>query len=373
MHARSAQSSVVAALALVGVIVGCGSPTAPAADRAAEPDRPAVTKRVVAGVLAPEPTEVWLPGGLGFGPLGETVTAGLGNLDNRGVYFPELAEALPSIENGLWKVFPDGRMETSWTLRQGARWHDGVPITTDDLLFSILVNQDREAFGIGHPGLAFIDWIEAVDARTIRVTWTQPYTGAEQMFSRAAGGNPLAFPWPKHLLEKTLMEDKAAFVQQRFWSTEFVGAGPFKVSQWAQGSYWLLSANDHYVLGRPKVDEIEMRFVGDSQALVAALLSGDIHVTLGGAQAVTPADSLELKRQWSTGRVLTSPAGITPLFPQLLNPTPAIVGNVQFRRALSHAINKEEIASSLLAGLCRLTTETWISTIPLPPTWTGPS
>jgi ABC-type transport system substrate-binding protein len=222
MHARRAQLPLVAALALVAVIVGCGAPTAPAADRAIEMDRPAVVKRVVAGLLAPEPTEVWLPGGLGFGPLGETVTAGLGNVDNRGVYFPELAEAIPSIENGSWKVFPDGRMETSWTIRQGARWHDSIPITTEDLLFSILVNQDREAFGIGHPGLAFIERTEALDARTIRVTRTQPYTGAEQMFSRSAGGNPLAFPWPKHLLERTYLDDKATFAQQRYWSTDFV-------------------------------------------------------------------------------------------------------------------------------------------------------
>ena len=220
MHARGARLPLVAALALVAVIVGCGSPTAPVADRAAEPDRPAVTKRVVAGVLAPEPSEVWLPGGLGFGPLGETVTAGLGNVDNRGVYFPSSPRPSP----GSKMASGSSSRMAAWRRRRpfgrGHRWHDGVPIITDDLLFSILVNQDREAFGIGHPGLAFIDWVEAVDPRTIRVTWTQPYPGAEPMFSRSAGGNPLAFPWPKHLLEKTLSGGqsrvrRAAFLERR--------------------------------------------------------------------------------------------------------------------------------------------------------------
>lgn len=334
----------------VVTILGCVPSAAPQGQASPDSSRATAPKRVVVAVLAAEPAEVWLPGGLGFGPLGEFVTAGMGNIDNRGVYFPELAEEVPSVENGAWKVFPDGRMETTWTLRTGALWHDGKPITTDDLLFSIDINQDRDAFPTGHPGFAFIDTVRAVDSRTITVTWKRPYTGAEQMFSRSAGGNPLAFPWPKHILEKVYIENKPAFAQNRYWSTEFVGAGPFKVTDWVLGSHWLLAANDHYILGRPKIDEVELRFMADAQAIVASVLAGETHVTVGGQSPVTPADSLEVKKQWSNGRVLSTLSGTTPILPQLLNPQPAIVGNVQFRRALSHAINRQELADSILAG-----------------------
>jgi peptide/nickel transport system substrate-binding protein len=304
----------------------------------------------VVAVLAAEPVEVWSPGGLGFSPLGETVAAGLGNIDTRGIYFPELAEVIPTFENGLWKVLPDGRMETSWTIRERALWHDGMPLTTDDLLFSMRISQDPQAFPTSHPGFAFIDSAQAVDGRTIVVKWKSPYTGAERMFSRSAGGNPLAFPWPKHILEKVYLENKPSFAQDRYWSTEFVGAGPFRVAEWVLGSHWLLSAHQHYVLGRPKVDEIEMRFMADAQALVASILAGDAHVTVGGQTPVTPSDSVELKKQWSGGRVLVTLSGATPILPQLLNPQPAVVGEVQLRRALSHAIDKQGVADSIMAG-----------------------
>ena len=57
---------------------------------------------------------------------------------------PVLAEAIPSFENGLWKVFPDGQMETTWKIREGARWHDGTPFTSGDVLFTSKLEQDKE-------------------------------------------------------------------------------------------------------------------------------------------------------------------------------------------------------------------------------------
>ena len=54
-----------------------------------------------------------------------------------------IAETVPSVENGLWRLFPDGKMETTWKIREGAKWHDGAPITTEDLLFTAKLDQDR--------------------------------------------------------------------------------------------------------------------------------------------------------------------------------------------------------------------------------------
>ncbi|HEY3117215.1 MAG TPA: hypothetical protein VGK54_10785 [Chloroflexota bacterium] len=49
--------------------------------------------------------------------------------DGQGVLHAQLAEAVPSLENGLWRLFPDGRMETTWRIREAAEWHDGTPVT----------------------------------------------------------------------------------------------------------------------------------------------------------------------------------------------------------------------------------------------------
>ncbi len=56
--------------------------------------------------------------------------------NERGRWVPQLAAEPLSIENGTWRVRDDGGMETIWRIRSGVRWHDGVPFTSADLLFS---------------------------------------------------------------------------------------------------------------------------------------------------------------------------------------------------------------------------------------------
>ena len=64
------------------------------------------------------------------------MSAGLANVDDHGKLRAQLAEELPRTENGLWQLFPDGRMETTWRIRSDALWQDGTPFTTRDLLFT---------------------------------------------------------------------------------------------------------------------------------------------------------------------------------------------------------------------------------------------
>ena len=67
---------------------------------------------------------------------------GLSLLDDRGALRPVLAETVPTLENGLWKLFPDGRMETTWKLKPGLKWHDGTAFTSEDFVFAYRVFKD---------------------------------------------------------------------------------------------------------------------------------------------------------------------------------------------------------------------------------------
>ena len=82
---------------------------------------------------------------------------GLSVLDPGGVQQPLLTDAVPSIDNGLWKVLPDGRMEVTWKIRPGARWHDGMDLTADDLAFTTQLGQDRDAGQDSNGGLGCED------------------------------------------------------------------------------------------------------------------------------------------------------------------------------------------------------------------------
>src|SRR5207302_11457954 len=109
---------------------------------------PAAPKRLVAAIQG-SPVSVYQPPNIpdspkGLSELTSMVHVGLSVFDTTGTLQAELAEAVPSVENGLWKLLPDGTMETTWRIRAGAEWHDGTPFTADDLVFALRVASDPE-------------------------------------------------------------------------------------------------------------------------------------------------------------------------------------------------------------------------------------
>src|SRR4051794_11389358 len=119
-----------------------------------------------------------------------------------------LAEQVASLENGLWKLLPDGRMETTWKLRPGARWHDGALLTTDDLLFSLQVGRDREMAGFNSEAYGYIEGAVATDPSTLTVTWKEPFIDVNTVLGGEYSGGVL----PKHLLEEAYLTEKATFL-----------------------------------------------------------------------------------------------------------------------------------------------------------------
>lgn len=346
--------SVVAAILGVAVLastIGCAGP--PRADSA--PARGATgerldgtAKRVVAAIrgvpssLAQQETNRTGGSFPGLDALTELVHASLVHADDQGTLHPQLAEAVPTLENGLWQLFPDGRMAMTWRIKPAARWHDGSPVTTDDLLLGARVEQDRE---LGIPRARvwdFIEAIEAQDARTVTVRWNAPYIEADAMFSYLYG-----VPLPKHLLETAYTENKAGFLGIPYWSSEFVGAGPYRMREWVPESHVVVQRNDDYVLGRPKVDEIEVRFVPDPNTVVANLLARAADVTLG--RSLIPLEQAELvQRQRGDMRVATSFRSWYPIHAQFIDTFPAIVTDLRFRRALLHAIDRQNLADTFI-------------------------
>jgi peptide/nickel transport system substrate-binding protein len=278
----------------------------------------------------------------GLDAFEQLVQAGLAIARDDNVLVAQLAEALPTLDNGLWQVFPDGRMETRWTIRRGATWHDGTPLTTDDLLFATTVEQDRDAGVLRSPAYDLIERIDALDPSTISITWRKPFIEADSMF-----GFEVGLPLPKHLLEKTFLEDHSSVYQNPYWTTEFIGAGPYRVKEWVVDSHAVLEAYDRYALGRPKIDEIEVRFIADPQTLMANVLAG-VDMSIGRALSVDQA--LRVGEQWQEGHVTTRPYGWVTVNPQFVNPALPILGDFRFRRALLQGIDRQQLADTLMAG-----------------------
>ncbi len=349
--------AAVLALIFVTILAGCG-PNAPAARDNQRPladaaSRPAAPKRLVTAVTSDLPALRTVlsraAGGTlaGAPELEQLMHAGLSILDNSATLRPQLAEAVPSIENGLWKVFPDGRMETTWKIRQGALWHDGTSVTAEDFVFTARVAQDPSLVAFRHLAFDAVERVEAPDPRTLVITWQRPFIDADRMF--AADGSVQNLPLPRHLLERAYEENRAGFLDiPVLGADEFVGAGPYKLREWTRGASVQLEAFDRYVLGQPKIDFIEVKFIPDPNTMLANILGGTVETPIG--RGVGFEHGLQLGEQWRDGKVEYSSGGSIKIWAQLLYPNPPIVGDVRFRRALYHAIDRQQLIDTLLAG-----------------------
>lgn len=347
MRHRSIASLATLGIVLAGLFLACAPPQARERSQEGEPRRSSQgPKRLVMGIMAEPPAlhRALIPPGyvVQSGDLADkVVNMGLTILDPDGIRRPMLAETVPSLENGLWKLLPDGRMELTWKLVPGAVWHDGAPFTADDVVFTVQLAEDRDLpeFRLGTAD--FLESVEALDARTLVARWKAAYFKADILWAASLA--------PRHLLEPSLRDRKEAFRQLPYWSTEYVGLGPYKLREWAAGSHLLLDAHESYVLGRPKIDELEVRFILDANTMVANVIAGVVQMTIG--TGLNLEQSIQVRDQWRDGRMVADMDAWVFAAPQFINPNPAVLTDVRFRRALIHAVDRKVLADSIQAGM----------------------
>src|SRR5207244_1499402 len=112
----------------------------------------------------------------------------------------------------------DGRMETTWSIRSDARWHDGAIFTADDLVFTARMDQDKDVGISRNPVYDYVESVEATDPSTVVVRWNRLFIEADGMFAGAAG-----LPVPRHVLEPAYLEDRASVLQHPYWTDAYVG------------------------------------------------------------------------------------------------------------------------------------------------------
>jgi peptide/nickel transport system substrate-binding protein len=344
--------AIACTICAVGV-ASCAPAGAPAGGSTAADQQPAGKRKIVAG-LPGDPAifsnmiaRAGAGNAGGAGEIERLMNVGLTVVDDRGELRPVIAESVPTTENGGWQVFPDGRMVTTWKLKSGVTWHDGAPFTTADLVYTAKVIQDPELPEFRDRALANIDSVEAPDANTIVVTWRRPFIEANTMFSGNRGGAP----HPKHLVEPIYLENKDAYRSMPHWVDAYIGTGAFKLKEFIRGDHITLVANDAFVLGRPKVDEIEIRIVPNAQALAANVMGNLVDMTLTDMTLDTVVQILDTG--WSGKAVgeLDDPVGA---WPQFMDPSPAVILEAPFRRALVHAMDREIMVQNLQYGMSQV-------------------
>ncbi len=247
---------------------------------------------------------------------------------------PVLVTEMPDTKNG--GISADGKTITM-KLRNDITWSDGKPITADDFIFTYqMVTNPKNAVSSTNP-YDKVDKITAPDPQTVVIKFKEAY--APWMGSLWRG------LLPKHVLQPVF--DKDGTLDNAEWNRKpTVGCGPFNFAEWQTGSFARFTARDDYWGGRPKLDEIFIRFVPDDASQVAALKNGDGDL----GTFITYSDIPDLEA--AGVNMYKAFSGYDEGFYFLLDPKkghPALQDS-KVREAIALAIDRDSLDKNLLLG-----------------------
>ena len=241
-----------------------------------------------------------------------------------------------------WEVAADGRTYT-FHLNPNAMWHDGTPVTADDVQFSFdaLANPDVGS-SYQQTFLDATDSWHVVDDHTFEVVAREPlFTFLYDLVT-----------WiiPRHIWEDVPVAD---------WRTDggatgqdaarVVGSGPFRFREWLPGESVTLDRNPDYYDQAPHLDSYTVLIRPDQTAIVNALLSAEID-----AAALEPADVATIASSDGLA-VATYPTADFNFYLTNLDPEKStLFQDVRVRQALLYALDREAMARDILLDNARV-------------------
>ncbi len=234
---------------------------------------------------------------------------------------PSLAES--------WELSEDG-LGITFTLRQGVTFHNGRAFEAADVVANIERAQNEETGGNIYAKVQTIASVEAPDASTVVVAFSEPTPNVFDIFDSISIIAPEAFE----------------NVQRAP-----VGTGPFQFTEWIPGEQVVMTKHDGYWReGQPYLDELIIKPYADGETLTLALESGqvDVGISLPYTNAQRMSDNADLTIERGQEGAL--------LYVLVINPPDASqedtpLSNPQVRQAINHAMNRQAIVDQALFGV----------------------
>lgn len=272
--------------------------------------------------------------------LNPAIASTVGASDIYGNMFCYLCKITPDMESYTpWAAesweFSDDRKTLTFHLRDDVYWHDGVQMTAADVEYSFKIHKDPAVAWSIIRWLDNIESVTAVDPLTVEVKFSSvyPYQLTDANVFR---------PIPKHLLEHI----PPAEMKNAEFNRSPVGNGPFKFKKWVAQQYIELEANDNYFLGRPNIDRIVFKVIPDQTNLLTQIETGEIdfyhHFPPDAFERLSKNPNIKIYKFPSRSYAYIGWNNAHPLFK-----------SAKVRRALSMAIDRQEIINVLCYGLAQ--------------------
>lgn len=246
---------------------------------------------------------------------------------------PYLDDARPWLATA---IVPEGMDGRSWriTLRDGVRWHDGTPFTSDDVIFTLRYYRDGIANRWTHhvSDTPKLTTIEALDRRSLRIQCENPCPS----FDKVTAADIVILP--AHLWKSVR--------QPNLYPGPLVGTGPYRVVELAPGRFLRLEANRDYFGGTPLAQHIVVSFIRNPATAFAALRAGELDLV---ASPVPPELLTSLGRQKGLA-VRSGGDRLLYAVEMRINFDRLPFNDPDFRRAIAYAIDPREVLQRVALG-----------------------
>jgi peptide/nickel transport system substrate-binding protein len=274
--------------------------------------------------------------------VADSIFNGLVGLDENFQPIPDLADS--------WEISDDGRTYT-FHLHPGVTWHDGTPLTAEDVKFSfeevLLEYHSRTSAGL----TPVLESIETPDDLTVVMNFTEPYAPLLRRLDVTEA--PIV---PKHIYEGTDPTTAEANLQP-------VGTGPFRFVEYAQGDQVTLEANeDYFKEGLPHLDRVVFRVIPEENSALQALQGGEVDY----AWNITPAQIqvLESSPDLETAEASASPGGALCINTLAFNLEHEPLDQLEVRQAITHALDRDRMLEQIQFGAGKVATGPISSAMP---------
>jgi peptide/nickel transport system substrate-binding protein len=264
--------------------------------------------------------------------------------DNTWKLFAQGVTYLPNLRDGTWKL--DGeKMTLVWRVKP-RNWSDGRPVNCGDYIFAHNVARNEQVPVVVRDltnRIANVVCTAGAAGTAITVNWKERYAYANLTITEYGA-------LPRHVLERYYRANPSKLNEAPYGNDPAVtvGDGAYKLVEWRKGaSMTVESRGAHPIFGTPAVRRITWRFIPDTNALVANMLSGAIDAISTIGISFDQAVQLEQQAQ-GRFRVFFDPGLIWEHIDfNLDNP---LLADVRVRRAIVHGINREQMVQQLFQG-----------------------
>lgn len=274
----------------------------------------------------------------------------LWNFDNNNQPVPQMAAEVPTAENG--GITNEGKTLTI-KLNPDAKWSDGTPLTAADYVFTYeMIISEQNTSQTTYPYADFVTSVEALDDHTLVVNFNEPFAAwLTSLFT---------YVLPQHILQPVFDADGS--LDNAEWNRNpTVGVGPFVFAEWESGSHLRFVKNENWFGTPAKIDEVFIRIVPDDAAQIAAIKTGDSDIGV----FLSYSDIPEIESE-GTATVVAVGSGYNEgwffnVSPETAHPA---MQDVNVRKAIALATNREQITQDLLLGKTQPAATFWDTTPP---------